>query len=92
LVAVSDRPTKTDRGLPIQIVNDKGTLSPTSPDRDSCAGMGRVGTAFHGPFEEDMGLLIGPSFIIHYPDRRHNDYRKKHADATEFCELGDGVL
>jgi hypothetical protein len=28
--------------------------------------MSRVGTAFHRPFEEDMGLLIGTSFIIRY--------------------------
>jgi hypothetical protein len=37
-------------------------------DRDSSAGMSRVGTAFHRPFEEDMGLSIGASFIIHYLD------------------------
>jgi hypothetical protein len=30
--------------------------------------MSLVGTAFHRPFEEDMGLLIGTSFIMHYPD------------------------
>jgi hypothetical protein len=37
-------------------------------------------------------MLAIASFIIHYPDRRITDYRKKHADATEFCELGDSVL
>ena len=49
------------------------------------------------PAPTDKEISVKPfltltSFIIHYPDRRIIDDRKKHADASEFCELGDGVL
>ena len=46
----------------IRIVNDKGRYRQHRP----IAGMSRVGTAFHRPFEQDMGLSIGTSFIIQY--------------------------